>query len=370
MCSELRYTFWHITPVIHQPTGFSELSESQQDIVDQPQARTPLPRRWIGVLIGLAISVSAIYLVLQWTGWDPLVEAFERVDLRFVLGGVIVFLISMVARALCWRELLARRFSLLQVLSALNEGYLLNNILPWRLGEFGRAVLLGRKGDGVLRVLSTIFVERMFDVFIALSILIGLLPSVAGIPEARRTGFFLAGILIVGTGVVWFLLRESTWIERIFDRLPGSMARLSAYWRRIQSGFLVLRDPGRFLRSFAWILTSWMLAGLQYWLVLKSVMPDANLLWAYFLLTVTLLGIAVPSSPGFIGVFEAAGVLALSVFGVPRAEALAASLLIHAMVYILGSAFGAVALSSEGETIIGIYRDIRTRVLIENRPAS
>ena len=326
------------------------------------------PRRWVGVLLGALISAGTILLVFQWAGWDPLVDALERVDLRLLVLAVFVFLVSMLARVLSWRELLDREYPFIQVFAALNECYLLNNILPWRLGEFGRAILLGRKGTrGTLNVMATIFVERLLDVFIAFSILIALLPTAAGLPEARQTGIILASILIAGAVVVWFLLRDVRWVEWIFARLPGGSERWSTMWERVQGGLRVLREPDRFIRSLIWLSLSWFLAGVQYWLVLRALMPDASLLWAFFMLTVTLLGIAVPSSPGFIGVFEAAGVLALSVFDVPRADALASSLLIHGIVYIVGSTFGAIALMREGETLLCMYRQIRTRFSAQNQ---
>lgn len=350
-------------PSLHAcPVGDFIVNEVQEKQKERPSRSRSSSKRWFGVLLGALISALTIYLVFQWAGWEPMVEALANVDLRLVLLAVAVFLVSMVARALSWRELLERRYSLLQVLAALNEGYLLNNILPWRLGEFGRAILLGRKGEtGTLSVLSTILVERLLDVFIAFSILIALLPTAAGMPEARRTGLILAGILLMGAVVVWFLLREGTWIKALLGRLPGDLSQWTARWERLQSGLSVLRDPGRFLRTLALLGLSWFLAGVQYWLVLKAVVPEARLLWAFFMLTVTLLGIAVPSSPGFIGVFEAAGVLALSVFGVPRGDALAASLLIHGIVYVVGSLLGAIAMTREGDTLIGIYRQIRSR---------
>ncbi|MDF1500888.1 MAG: lysylphosphatidylglycerol synthase transmembrane domain-containing protein [Anaerolineales bacterium] len=342
------------------------MNETQDEQMKPAFRRKPVSRRWLGVLLGLLVSAVTVYLVFQWAGWEPLVEALRSVNSRLLILAVGVFLISMVARALSWRELLNREFTLLQVLAALNEGYLLNNILPWRLGELGRAILLGRKGgSGMLSVLSTIMVERLLDVFIAFSIMIALLPTVAGLPEARRTGLILAGILIIGAVVVWILLRDTSWIQSLFGRLPGDSKRWQEMWERLRIGLLVVREPDRFLRSFAWISLSWFLAGIQYWLVLSAVLPEAKLLWAYFMLTVTLLGVAVPSSPGFIGVFEAAGVLALSAFGVPRGEALAASLLIHGMVYILGSSLGIIAMSREGDTLVGLYRQIRSRAAFQ-----
>jgi uncharacterized protein (TIRG00374 family) len=345
---------------------FRHVDRSQKSFRESEQDYKPSRRRWFGLLFGILISVVTIYLVFQWAGWGPLVAALERVNVSLVLLALIVFLASMLARALSWRELLDRKYSLVEVLAALNEGYLLNNILPWRLGELGRAILLGRKGErGTLHVLATIFVERMMDVFIAFSILIALLPTAAGLPEARQTGLILAGILLSGAVVVWFLLRDITWVQWFFDQLPGDPLRWTGRWERLQSGLMVLRERERFLRSLAWISLSWFLAGVQYWLVLRSVLPQASLLWAFFMLTVTLLGIAVPSSPGFIGVFEAAGVLALSVFDVPRGDALAASLLIHGIVYFTGSSFGAIAMTREGDTLVGIYHQIRSRFSVQ-----
>jgi uncharacterized protein (TIRG00374 family) len=345
---------------------FHLVNRPQDNFRESEREYRPNRRRWFGLVFGILISFVTIYLVFQWAGWGPLVEALERVDVGLVILAVVVFLTSMLARSLSWRELLDRKYSLVQVLAALNEGYLLNNILPWRLGELGRAIFLGRKGEGgTLHVLATIFVERMLDVFIASSILIALLPTAAGLPEARRTGMILAGILISGAVVVWFLLRDITWVQWIFDRLPGDSLRWTGRWERLQSGFMVLKERERFLRSLAWLSLSWFLAGVQYWLVLMAVLPHASLVWAFFMLTVTLLGIAVPSSPGFIGVFEAAGVLALSVFDVPRGDALAASLLIHGIVYFIGSSFGAIAMTREGDTLVGIYRQIRTRFSVQ-----
>jgi uncharacterized membrane protein YbhN (UPF0104 family) len=358
----ISFRFWKL--------GIFLVSEAHTEDSTRTQAPKQPSRRWFGVVFGILISTVTIFLVLQWAGWEPLVTALEQVDMRLIFMAVVVFLVSMLARVLCWRELLDRKYSIWQVLAALNEGYLINNILPWRLGEFGRAILLGRKGgSGTLSVLSTILIERLLDVFIAFSILIAVLPIAAGLPEARRTGLILAGILIIGAFVVWFLLRDTTWVRWLFDRLPGDSGRWQGMWERLRIGLLVLREPDRFLRSLAWISLSWFLAGIQYWLVLKAVLTEASLLWAFFMLTVTLLGVAVPSSPGFIGVFEAAGVLALSVFGVPRGEALAASLLIHGMVYIIGSTFGVIAMTREGDTLMGIYRQIRSRITIQTNSA-
>lgn len=315
-------------------------------------------RTLTGLLIGLAVSVAALAVVLQWSGFDPLVQALSQVDLRIFGLAVVVYLVSMLARAASWHTLLGKRFSIWRVLAALNEGYLLNNIFPWRLGELGRAVLLGRRSKmSTLGVLSTIMVERLYDITLALSLLIALLPTAVGVPGATRNAIFAAGVFSFSIAGLFIAVRNPAWVGRLISLLPVGRSRLSQIWDRFKEGLEVLRDPRNLLVSFAWMLASWALAGLEYWLVLRSVIPEAEPVWAFFMLTVTLLGVAVPTSPGYIGAFEFAGVLALSAFGIPRAQALAASVILHAMVFVVASSLGALALANEGESIKGLYRE-------------
>jgi len=316
-------------------------------------------RTLTGVFLGFLISAVALALLLRWSGWGPLWATLRQVDLRYLLAGALVFLASMLARARAWQLILKKEFGIWRVLAALNEGYLLNNILPWRMGELGRAILLGRRpGGSVMRVLSSILVERLYDVFLALSLLIALLPEAAGLPSALRSAAMVTLLLAGSATVIYVILRNPTWLRDLIGRLPG--AGWEPRWRRLREGLTALSDRRLFLGSLLWLVVSWALAGLEYWLVLRSIIPGAQLRWAYFMLTVTLLGVAVPSSPGYLGVFEAAGVLALSVFAVPQAQALAATLLLHGMVYLASTTFGLIALSSEGATVTGLYAEIQS----------
>jgi uncharacterized protein (TIRG00374 family) len=320
----------------------------------------PRSRTLLGFTLGLVISALALGLVVRWSGWQQLRLALETVDLRFVFAALGVFLLSMVARAAAWQALLNWHFRFPRVIAVLNEGYLLSNVLPFRLGELGRAVLLGHApGTSVLTVLSSILAERLYDVTLALSLLFILFPFAANLPGATNTAFVLA-ILVVGMlGVLLVLIRRSSWVEAVLNRLPGGMERWRPIWGQLRAGLRVLEDGRVFLASSLFMMISWALAGLEYWLVIRSVLPEAQLVWAYFMLTVTLLGAAIPSSPGYIGVFEAAGVIALSVFGVPRADALAAALILHAMVYIVASGLGLLAMTTEGETLSGLYARVQ-----------
>jgi uncharacterized protein (TIRG00374 family) len=317
--------------------------------------------RWlIGLWIGIGISAVALIWVLRWAGWRPFLDALGRVQIGWLALGVALFLVSMVARGLCWRMLIGRPVGLVRVLAALNEGYLLNNLLPWRLGELGRAILLGRRpGLSPALVLSSIVIERFFDILLAVGLMAALLPAVAVSAWAGRATVLGAIVILVGLAVLLLALRRPDLVDRVVTALPGGSRLWLGQWNAFRDGLKVVETPRRLVLAFAWMLVSWVLAWLEYWAVLSSIVPDARLLWAAFLLAATLLGVAVPSSPGYIGVFEAAGVAALSAFGIPPGQGLAASLVLHGMVFSIASGLGAVALAGDGESIAGIFGQVR-----------
>ena len=120
-----------------------------------------------------------------------------------------------------------------------------------------------------------------------------------------------------------------------------------------------MTDFRRFLRVVIWLASSWFLAIVSHYLILRAFVPEANLLWMAFTLSVGMLGIALPSSPGFIGVYEAAFVSALSVFGIPYENALAFALVDHALYVGLTGVFGTYALIKEGQSLGAVFRRVR-----------
>jgi hypothetical protein len=312
-------------------------------------------------LIGLLVSGAALALVLRWAGWGPLREALQDVRPGYLMLGLLVFLASMMARVACWKTLIGRPVGFLRVLAALNEGYLLNNVLPWRMGELGRAILLGRQpGLSGPLVLSTIVVERLYDMILAVGLMLVLLPLVSGAAWATRAAWIGAAAVLVALTLILFALRRPQAVEALLPRLPGPPQAWQRLWGSFRDGLVALRTPSRLLMSFAWMVASWGLEIVEYWLVLRSVLPAVEPLWAAFMLTATLLGVAVPSLPGYVGVFEAAGLASLNVFGVPADQALAAALVLHGMVYSVASLIGAVALVLDGDTLTGLFGEART----------
>ena len=133
-------------------------------------------RTWRHRSASLAL-VAIFYLV----DLRRLMDAVRLADYRFIILLLAITLVWLVVRSIVWRTLLQERAPLGMVFLTLNEGYLLNNVLPLRLGEVGRAFLFSRKAQlGFLQVFSTVLIERIMDVALAAGVLLVTLPFVVG----------------------------------------------------------------------------------------------------------------------------------------------------------------------------------------------
>ena len=99
--------------------------------------------RW---LLPVVITAAAIYFLSQQVDFNQVGAAFRRVDAMTILSVAGLFLLSLVLRVICWFFLLEGKFTFWEAFFGINAGYLLNNVLPFKLGEFGRAALLAGKG--------------------------------------------------------------------------------------------------------------------------------------------------------------------------------------------------------------------------------
>ncbi len=319
---------------------------------------------WKRILPGLIVSAISLAVVFYIADIRLLVEALRLADYRLVALAGLLAVVWLGVRAIVWRTLLQEKATYKQVFSTVNEGYLLNNILPFRLGEVARAFLLsGKAALSFWEVFSTILIERALDVAMAAGLLLSTLSFVVGASWAWQAAVGTIALVLAGLAALYLLARNQEWALTQFEKLTSRWAVLNRIGRtqlpRFISGLSVLTDTSRFLRTIAWMIVNWGIALVQYYLLLLAFFPNGEFLWAAFSLAVTALGIAAPSSPGAVGVFELATVAALSVFGLSTSVALAYALTAHLLNYLITGVLGAYALARDGETISGLYYRLR-----------
>ncbi|MCJ7584269.1 MAG: flippase-like domain-containing protein [Anaerolineales bacterium] len=320
-------------------------------------------RRWLpGVIISLAVIAAILYFV----DLRSLAEAIRSADYRLLLASLAISVGWLAVRGIVWRTLLRARASSRDVFLTLCEGYLLNNFLPFRLGEFGRAFLLGRKsGLGFMEILPTIVIERVLDLAFSAAILLSVVPFVVGAAGAEQVAYIVGGVMLVGLASLYFLARYRNWAMRQFDRLskrwPGLHKRSGNFLESMFSGLAILMDGWLFVRALFWMILNWAIAILQFYLVLLAFFPHAQPMWAMFGLGAAAFGGAIPSLPGAVGIYDGALGGALALVTGDQATSLATALIAHLFSYLVYGILGAYALSTEGETLMGVYRQLRRR---------
>ena len=292
--------------------------------------------------------------------WAQLGEALRSVDWLILTLAAGSFSLNMFVKGLRWRILLRPlgEVNTNDAFGYLNIGNMANNLLPLRLGEVIRAVLLGEKKNfSKSSVLATIVVERLIDilfvVFLAL-ILMFMMPVPALIKQATLAAGVIGSLGIFG---LWWTAgrRWPDWLgDRLNRWLPRrTMETLKRLGHAFVAGMVALRSPKQVGLTLAYSVLAWGLVAICFWLVLHAC--QLNLPWvaAFMVLVLVNLGVAIPSAPGSIGVVHYMAIVALKPWMVEQSAAQGFSIVLHAMPYLVTMVFGVVYLMREG---IGLGR--------------
>jgi len=293
-------------------------------------------------LLGVLISAVALWLALRNVEGAELARSLREVQLLYLLVAfVFTVLVRFWLTALRWQVLLQpiKPIGTHRLFSVTMIGFMANNILPARMGEFVRAYALGRT-ESLSKSLSlaTIVVERVFDGLTLLGFLavaVFFVPFPGWVLPAAEASFALY-LAVLGV-MVWLWHRPETasrWLGRLLAPFPPRLqARAQEILRSFTLGLEVL-TRGRHLAAVMGLsILIWLvvIAGVQIaFLALGLTLP---LMAGIVLVTIVSLGVMLPSSPGFVGTFQFFTVTSLALFGVPESQGFSFSLVYHAMQY-------------------------------------
>jgi uncharacterized protein (TIRG00374 family) len=317
-------------------------------------------KRWLpGALISVALIATILYFVDFRTMW----ESIRKADYRILGFAMILSFIWMVVRAKVWQTLLRDKPTYRDVLFTTSEGYLLNNFLPFRLGELGRAFLISRKaGMQFGEVLPTIVIERVIDLAFSAAFLLVALTFVAGAEGSERIGYIVGVIVIIGLGIMYVLARNNQWALDLFHKLSVRWPSLQKFGGRFLESFFaglgVLTDGWLFARFLFWMTLDWVIALVAYYLMTLAFFHEAHWIWGFFILGAAAFGGAIPSLPGGVGTFDGAIAAALTLLTGDPSTALAVALTARFYNYLNSGVIGGIGLSREGQTLSGIYQQL------------
>ncbi|MFA7406531.1 MAG: lysylphosphatidylglycerol synthase transmembrane domain-containing protein [Anaerolineaceae bacterium] len=319
--------------------------------------------RW---LIPLLISALVIWLVLRAIDFQTFVSNLGQIRWQTLFYASIVFFLSYFLRVFCWYILLRRKVPYWDAFFTMGVGYLLNNILPFRLGEIARAVMLDQSGRiSPLEVFSSVIVERIFDVFLAAIFILSVIPRILSSSFDLRLIFVV--FLLAMMGLIGLFLvakyrdRVSAWFSRRGERSRFIRDWLAPKIAHALEGFAVLTDLKPFTIAFGSLVLSWWLAFGQSMIIFKNLYLNPPFWWMIFVLSAGAFAAALPSAPAGLGVYEGAVVAAFAVLGVDMETALTYAILTHAMSILFTTLIGLVGLKMRDEALIAFVQRVLER---------
>jgi uncharacterized protein (TIRG00374 family) len=312
-------------------------------------------------LIGFVVSALFIWLLIKYGGinWSDSWQYVRSANLPLLALSALTATLIFAIRVPRWRIILPQQPGRGLPFKALFEsiiiGQMMTNVVPGRAGELARPYVLSRKeGVPFSTGVASVVVDRVFDGIVVLLLLVVAMldptfPTGATLNGKSVASFAMVGTvgLLVGlTGLFVLVIFPAAFIKaaRAIARisLPKLEEPAAGFLERFAAGLTILRDPRRFLLAFMWTLVHWLVCAASYVIAFKAIGVDAPMMSALFVQGIIVLAVAVPSSPGFVGVFEGFAVLGLAVYGVNKDIAIAWAIAYHVVTYIPVTVLGLV----------------------------
>lgn len=317
---------------------------------------------WGKIAASLAIGVVCLWLAARQVDAEELHQALHRFDLRYLVPLVAISLLIQVFRALRWRvELLPLgRLPFTLVWEVVAVAYMMINVLPFRLGEPVRPVLLSWKtGLEIPAIVGNWVFEKMLDtaalvLFIHLALLLNELPAWA----SKASVFSLVAFGGMLALVVGFWLGSERFFRAVLGRLLPERwcAWVLGVLSSARAGLQILPNRKLVAAAFALTLAVWFLPIVSSYVLMLGFGFDLPFAAALVVFVAIGVGTALPPPPGMFGVFQIASVVALGLFDVPKADALAYGILLNAVQFLTLVAQGLVALPLLGAGVGALTR--------------
>ena len=322
-------------------------------------------RNRINVFVGLIITVFCVWLAFYKVPFTDLTHVISGGYYYWLIPAVTAQLLAILARSQRWAVLLGRQHILETSIWSQGIGYLFTNLLPFRLGEVARVLVMSERIKmPFVQVAGTAIVERLLDVGTMILALVLILPWMQVPGEIVKSGEIFGMLVLLGILVIILLARfkEASFVlvDRVcvvFSFLPKTM--ILARWAELNEGLTPLLHGFIAFKVIALSILSWLFSGAVFFCAIQMFQPTGFFLEAVFMMVSLSFAVIVPSSPGFIGIFQFIGQQALVIpFGLKYSvsSALAIALIAHLVYYILSTLLGIIGVWRIGQSFTNLMR--------------
>lgn len=294
--------------------------------------------------VGIGISAILVFFLFRGVDYQKLWEAASHANLYLWIPAFLIQYLLMFIRALRWQYLMRhiKKIRIGSLFSATTIGFMANNLLPARMGEFVRAYVIGEKeGVSATSSFATIVVERLFDVVailimtVCVFLLFELPGEVSQIKDTVRGG--AVALLVLSVVIISFLSVLVRYREKglsiartLLSPFPEKLREHAILFvDSLAAGLEVVKDGRSLFMVLIYSALNWIISALPIYLITISFGFHLPFSSSLLILVLLAFAISVPSSPGFVGPFHYAIYLGLSFYGIGKAEAVGMAIVIH-----------------------------------------
>lgn len=303
------------------------------------------------VVFTIILAVVLLFLALRGVDWQEMLATVQQGRIEYLVLAFWTMTFSYFLRAMRWRTLLTAEKPIhpLTTFWGTCIGYLGNYFLPARAGELIRSVLIAQRAEiNLLYVIATALTERIVDAALLVMIVIGLLPLLPAMPQEILDARVI--FLVIGFGGLIGLLiapRLEGVLVALLQRFPVSEAiktRLAELLNKFLLGMRALQHPSRATIFLSLTAIIWSIDVVVALFVAEAFGLALTAPQVLFLLAALGLSSAIPSTPGYIGVYQFVAVSVLTPFGISDSQAVVYILAFQAMTYVLVLVWGLIGL--------------------------
>lgn len=308
------------------------------------------------IVSGIIISIFFLYLAFRKVNIKEIKKALRLANYYWLFPAVVSYTMAFLMRGIRWRYLLLpiKKCKISNLISIVVIGFMANNLLPLRAGELIRAYVNGNKENiSKSSSFATIIVERVFDgLVLVILLLVAFLLLGSGFslqqsfPQWLKKMTYVGWALFLATLVLLYaMMRTKELTGRVIKKLFGFLKEpvlnkiLSLISSFIQ-GLNVLRKRREILIISCLSILVWIFEGTTFYLGAKALNLSISYPQAYLTMVVIALGLSIPSSPAFIGVYEYFCIATLALFAIDKSVALSYAVLLHSLQFSLIVGFG------------------------------
>jgi len=305
-------------------------------------------KKFLSFLLGLVISAVFLFIILRNVNINELAGALKNANYIWLVPNIFFVVLAMYQRAERWKYMLnpIAKVKYKTLLAATCIGFMANNILPLRLGEFVRAYSLSKQDNRITKSasLATIFVERMVFDLLALLIILAVILALFPIKLMQDPNYKMGALISLGIAVIGLIFAiivvlnpegSARLITKYLFFLPDVIrSKIELTVMKFSKGLLFLKNWKETIWVSGHTMLIWLCMGISNIFIFYAFGFDLPVYASYVLLVVVSISILIPSSPGFIGVYHAGVVFTLNRFGIDTNSAVSCALVLHAAQFI------------------------------------